>query len=98
MALHLRQPVIARHGEQRRMIPGRLRHEMMHRLVCPAHVQRIDLRSHGLDALPLSREQQSRQIRLHRPAPIGVPERFREPLDEMIESILVDSRRGHPAL
>lgn len=92
--LELREGIVPCHPENRTILPGRLRHKVVQELVRATHMPRIDLRGHGLHALPLPEQEQTRQICLQRPTPIGVADRLRQSLDETIEPCPVDAAMG----
>ena len=50
---------------------------------------------HGLHALPFPGEEEARQIRLERPATVGVADRVRESGDVSVETDAVDEGSGH---
>lgn len=98
VALELRQSVVPGHGEDGVILPGCVRHEMVHALVGAAHMPRIDVRGHGLHALPLPPQQQPGQIRFEGPTAVGVADRLRQSLDVALEPGAVDGASAHASL
>jgi hypothetical protein len=77
-----RQRPVADRRQQRFIAPRCIGHEVMHRLMERSHPPRIDPRRHRLDALAISRQHQTHAIGPQRRRPIGVPCRYRQPLDK----------------
>jgi hypothetical protein len=82
----LLQGLVARDAQQSRLVPRRLRHEVVHRLMSSRDAAWIELRRHRLDALAFARKQESRRVRPQRLAAIRVSEHRVEPLQTGLES------------
>ena len=85
MTIHLRQDDVAGDAEHRRILPGGVGDQVMHRLVPCPDVPRVDARGHGLDALALTREAQPGEVGPQRLVPIPVPQRLCQPLHGVTE-------------
>jgi hypothetical protein len=83
-----------KHGVQRAVeenlvIPGSIRHQMVQRLMHPAHMIRIQPRGHGLNALALSRQKQSCAVCLERKDSICMAGRLRQAVEVPREPFLL---------
>jgi hypothetical protein len=78
---HLRQHFL--------VVPGRLRHQMMERLMRPPYVLWSQARRHRLDTLALAGQQQPCAIVLQRRVPIGMPRGVSQTLDICREAPLL---------
>lgn len=73
-------------SEHRSVIPRRIGHQVMHRLMRRAHILRMYPRGHRLDALPLPRQHQPLEVPLRRSLTIGVTERLHQRLTVPLKS------------
>jgi hypothetical protein len=64
MPLDRRQHLRPHRRQQRRIVPLRLRHHVVQRLVLGLHMRRIEPCCHRLDALALARQQQAGAVGL----------------------------------
>jgi hypothetical protein len=79
---------LAHRPEQRRIVPLGLGHDVVQRLVLGLHPLRRDPRRHGLHALALARQQQSRAVGPRRGRPAGVAQHRRDPIQVGREALL----------
>src|SRR5262249_50696719 len=93
-AFQSRQHCLPGDAQDSRIVPGGIRHEVMHRLMPGAHVARIDPRRHGFDALPLSRQTQARDIVPERTMAVLVAEGAAEPLNMRVKPLAAGTREG----
>ena len=75
--------------EENLVIPGSIRHQMVQRLMHPAHMIRIQPRRHGLNALAFSRQKQSRAVRLEGNDSICMAGRLRQAVEVLREPFLL---------
>lgn len=86
MTIHLRQDQIPGDAELRRIAPGRVADQVMHRLVAGPDAPRVDPRRHGLDALAVSRQTETGEVDAQRLTPIRMSEGTRQPVEVLTES------------
>jgi hypothetical protein len=74
--------------------PGRIRYQMVQRLVRAPDIIRSHAGGYGLDALSLTRQQQSGTVSLHRSAAISVPCSFRQAIRVCRKALFLWAWRG----
>ena len=92
MPFDRRQHVAAHRRQQGGIVPGRLGHEVVQRLVRRADPERLDPGRHRLDALALARQQQAGGVGPQRRPPVRVAEHRAQKLD------LAPNRSSQPAI
>src|SRR5262249_40992195 len=94
VAFQGRQHCLPADAQDGRIVPGGVRHEMMHRLMRGAQVAGIHPRRHGFDALPVSRQTQPGDIVPERAMAVLVAEGAAEPLNIRVKPLAAGTRGG----
>jgi hypothetical protein len=87
--LHRRQDVIPHLPQHVGIAPGRLRDEVMQRLVHGLHMIGSQARSHGFDTLSLAVQQQTGTVIPQRDVAVSMPRGLRQPVHICREAFLL---------
>jgi hypothetical protein len=92
--LHGGEDVLTHASQNRFITPGRIRHQMMQRLVHTLHLVGRQTRSHRFHALALARQQQSGAVGFQRGIAISVPCGLRQAIRVCRKAFLLWAWRG----
>jgi hypothetical protein len=88
------QRVVTDSGQHGRILPVRVGHQVMQRLVTGADVAGIEARRHGFDTLAFARQQQAGGIEAQRLVAIGMAHGIGQQVHVVLETLLAGCRRG----
>jgi hypothetical protein len=88
VTFHCIKHAVTGHSQHGGIVPFGIRNEMMHRLVPRADMPWVNPSRHRLDALPITRETQPRQVCSKRRGTIGMSHDHRQKLEILLKPLL----------